>query len=116
MKRLIFVLVLILVFLLCFTSCGGGYTKTKEYPIASIRYYIEVTEDGLFTTKTNTDEKIEFIFIDSSGQYIKHTISAYRVKISNESKVVEEEGYFSPHLYLTLEDYENLLQSEQRKE
>lgn len=114
MKRLIFVLVLTLVFLLCFTSCGG-YKETKEYPIASIRYYTEVTEDGLFTTKTNTCEKIEFIFIDSNGKYIKHTISADNVNISNESKVVEEEGRSAPRLYLTLEDYENLLQSKQIK-
>lgn len=110
MKKLILILFLSLVFLLCFTSCAS-YEETKEYPIASARYYTKTIEDsGLFTTETNTYEKVEFIYIDSNKNYVKHSVSVDLIKISNKSKVVEEEGYFAPQLYLTLEDYENLLQ------
>ena len=103
-------LVLILAISLCLVGCG--YEETKEYPIESMRYYTKTEEnkEGFFTTTTNTYEYIEFVYIDSNGKYHKITRDIGYVRISNESKVVEEEGNMTANLYLSLEDYENLLE------
>ena len=102
-------LVLILALSLCLVGCG--YEETREYPVVSTRYYTETVEEkeGAFTTTTNTYEYIEYIYIDIYGEYQKDSRMLESVKIADESKVVEEKGYFKSDLYLTLEDYEKAL-------
>lgn len=106
MKKLILVLALSL----CLVGCCHVYKETREYPVESVRYYTEIIEDAhLFTTEKNTYEKVDFVYINSNGEYIKYTINVSEIKFSDKSKIVEEEDCFFPNLYLTLEDYEELL-------
>lgn len=109
--RNIIVIILMLIFSVSsLTGCMfEDYEETNEYPIESIRHYVDIEESGVFTTKTDKYEYVEYVYIDSNGEYCKINKSIGWINISNESKVVEKEGEVTPTLYLTLEDYEKLL-------
>lgn len=107
-----FVLSLFALSLLLFIGFGisnNTYKETKEYPIESIRYYVEKEEHGVFTTKTDVKEYFEYVYFDLDGEYHKYNQYIEFAEISNESKIVEEKGWTIPNLYLTLEDYNNLI-------
>lgn len=116
MKKIPIIFMLLIIFLSAYCLMGSRYEETNEYPIESIRYYIDVDESGVFTTKEEKSEWFECIYIDSNGEYHKHDIRANWADISNKSKIVEKKGNLIPYLYLTLEDYEMLLAGESIKE
>lgn len=116
MKKIPIIFMLLLIILSTHCLMGSRYEETNEYPIESIRYYIDVDESGVFTTKEAKSEWFEYIYLDSNGEYHKYDIRANWVNISNKSKIVEKKGNLDPDLYLTLEDYEGLLAGESIKE
>ena len=116
MKKIPMIFMLLITLLSIHCLIGSGYEETNEYPIESIRYYIDVDESGVFTTKEEKFEWFECIYIDSNEEYHKHDIRASWANISNKSKIVEKKGNLDPDLYLTLEDYERLLAGESIKE
>ena len=103
-----FILILVLLFSLsCFTGCG--YEETHEYPVESARYHEVIHEHGTFAKKQDIKKYIEYVYIDSNGEYNKKNMYVNWVQIASESKVVEEQGWSEPQLYLTLEEYNELL-------
>lgn len=89
---------------------GCGYEETKEYELLTVRRYREVTESGTFTTKEDTNWYIEFTYQTEEGiqKYdFNESYDSYW-EISEENKVVLEEGCVSPTLYITLEKYKEL--------
>lgn len=107
----IFKNLIILCFLFLFgislTGCRK-YEETREYEVVYARYYETKVEDGTFVIKETVFEKVEFAYININGEYKKHTIYLSDVKLSDETKVVEEEGKTLPKLYLSVKDYDGL--------
>lgn len=98
---------IVVLMICCMLLSACGYKETKEYPIASMRVWTDITHDGTFVIKTYKHTYVEVIYGDQED-YKKRDVAIYNIQISNENKVVEEKECSSPVLYLTIDDYEDL--------
>jgi hypothetical protein len=105
---IVLIIICVVAFITILTGCG--YEETKEYELLTVRRYSETTESGTFTTKEDTNWYIEFTYQTEEGiqKYdFNESYDSY-LEISEENKVVLEEGDVSPTLYITLEKYKEL--------
>ena len=92
---------------------GCGYEETKECELISIRRYCVAEEYGIFSTKTDYEWHIEYIYkTDKETVVEKYSEQFVDIHISDENKVVMEEGYGFPDIYITLEKYNELYEEE----
>ena len=105
MKKMLFVLLLTI--FLC--GCGNELIKT-DCEVITIRPYSVSKEEGLFTTKVNTIDYIEYTY-EYNGELHIDTVRSTNLRIGDNTKVLVEEsenGIFFDNLYLSLEDYKEL--------
>lgn len=105
MKRKNITLAIIIVIVCIMTGCG--YESTKEYELLTIRMYTETEQSGIFTTKTEEHTYIEVSYQRPDG-IVTRTCYPDDIRVSEDTKVVEEEGYMIPKIFLTPEDYNEL--------
>ena len=85
-----------------------GYESTQEYDLITIRKYVERDESGVFTTKVNETTYIEISYQTPDGIKTVKNLSDSYVYVSEETKVIENEGDLYPKVYLTVDDYNKL--------
>jgi hypothetical protein len=105
-----FVIVLFTIILLL-TLTGCGYEETKTYDIISSRVWVQITESGTFTTKTNSTTYIEIIYKNAEG-FQKVDKIPVQITIGDTTKVVEEKGELYPDFYMTTDYYNQLFKEE----
>jgi len=105
MKKAVILIILVMI-LLC--ACGSEPIKA-ECDVITIRPYSTVIEKGLFTTKTERIDYIEYTY-QYDGKMRIDTVKTGYLKIGNETKVLVEDGdgYLIDNLVLSLEDYKEL--------
>lgn len=105
MKKAVILIILVSI-LLC--GCGSELIKA-ECDVITIRPYSTVTEKGLFATKTERIDYIEYTY-EFAGEVRIDTVKTGYLKIGNKTKVLVEygNGYFIDNLVLSIEDYKEL--------
>lgn len=105
MKKAVVLIILVSMFL---CACGSEPIKA-ECDVITIRPYSIVNESGLFTTKTERIDYIEYTY-EYAGEVRIDTIKTRYLEIGNETKVLVEDvdGYLIDELVLSLEDYKEL--------
>ena len=100
----------IILILLSLFLCGCASEPIKaECDVITIRPYSISEEKGLFTTKINTIDYIEYTY-EYNGELHIDTIRSGDIKIGDKTKVIIEEGenYMFDNLCLSLEYYKEL--------
>ena len=89
-------------------GCGNDPIKA-ECDVITIRPYSTVVESGLFTTKEERIDYIEYTFEYDGEIYLK-TVKSQYLKIGSKTKVLitDGENYLFNELVLSLSDYKEL--------
>ena len=108
MKKTIILLLLLLLTSMLLCGCANKPIKA-ECDVITIRPYSTVEEKGVFTTKEERIDYIEYTFEYDEKIYLK-TVKSQYLEIGSETKVLitDGENYLLNELVLSLEDYKEL--------
>ena len=109
------ILICVAAFIILLTGCGKSKEIECDVDVITIRQYSVTKEKGLFTTKKNTIDYIEYTF-EYNGEIILDTVKPCNLKVGDRTKVHvmdDGDGWVTNDLYLSLEDYKELYGSEE---
>lgn len=90
--------------------CGCANEPIKaECDVITIRPYSTVVEKGVFTTKEERIDYIEYTY-EYNGKLYIDTIKTFEIKLGDKTKVLIEDGggYMFDNLVLSMKDYKEL--------